>query len=189
MSVYLVDYENVGVNGLNGIEQIDKEEAVHIFYSENADKLTFEMHKKISESKANIHYYRADVGKKNALDFQLATYLGYLIALAGNEDYYIVSKDETFSFLVKFWNKQNKSVHMTSNLLMEDGKKEQQQLKEQVVLLLPELKEEAEDIAAYIQKYKTKQGINNALVKKYKSERAGEIYKGIKSLLVEKKGR
>ena len=36
-------------------------------------------------------------------------------------------------------------------------------------------------------KYKTKQGINNALVKKYGSKSGGEIYKAIKPLLAAKK--
>ena len=40
-----------------------------------------------------------------------------------------------------------------------------------------------------ISKYKTKQGINNALVKKYGSEDAGVIYKSIRPMLAGKKGK
>ena len=41
----------------------------------------------------------------------------------------------------------------------------------------------------YIINYKTKQGINNALVSKYKSKQAGEIYQAIKPLIKDKKAK
>lgn len=201
MAVYLIDYENVSFNGLEGIENLTSEDTVHIFYSENANKMTFELHHKISSSHADFHYYKADVGKKNALDFQLSTYLGYLIALNPEKEYIIVSNDETFSFLIKFWIKRNFNVKRACNLLQEEQLAEQQRqeaeellhmeeiLREKVLQVLPECSDDVKEIIGYIQRYKTKQGINNALVKRYKSERAGEIYKAIKPFIAEKKGR
>ena len=56
-----------------------EEDTVCIFYSDNADSMTFDLHRKLNETKANIIYHKVAVGTKNALDFQLATYLGYLI--------------------------------------------------------------------------------------------------------------
>ena len=44
------------------------------------------------------------------------------------------------------------------------------------------------EVVRIIRSYKTKQGINNALVKKYESQKAGEIYKIIKPLIAYKKG-
>lgn len=38
-----------------------------------------------------------------------------------------------------------------------------------------------------IQKYKTKQGLNNALVKRYDSKNGGKIYQAIKPLIKDKK--
>ena len=37
MTTYLVDYENVKGDGLNGINNLTDKDKVHIFYSENAD--------------------------------------------------------------------------------------------------------------------------------------------------------
>ncbi len=50
-------------------------------------------------------------------------------------------------------------------------------------------KEEQEHIGRFIVKYKTKQGVNNAIVKLYGTEKAGELYKKIKPLLKDKKGK
>ena len=44
------------------------------------------------------------------------------------------------------------------------------------------------EIAELVSKYKTKQGINNALVKRYGADRAYELYKKVKPLLSDKKG-
>ena len=41
---YLVDYENVHKAGLNGIEELKSTDTVIIFYSANADSLSFELH-------------------------------------------------------------------------------------------------------------------------------------------------
>lgn len=62
-------------------------------------------------------------------------------------------------------------------------------VEEKMLQYMPEEGDEVKRIFGYIKKYKTKQGINNALVKRYRSEKAGEIYKIVKPLLVNKKGR
>ena len=44
-----------------------------MFYSSNSNNLTFEMYKSLMETKADVEYIKAEVGGKNALDFQLST--------------------------------------------------------------------------------------------------------------------
>ena len=58
MNYYLVDYENVNVAGLNGVSKLIENDFVIIFYSENAETLTFGMHRRINESKADFFYIR-----------------------------------------------------------------------------------------------------------------------------------
>lgn len=100
LNYYLVDYENVNKTGLNGVAKLDKDDVVCIFYSENADSLTFGLHRRLNESAAEIIYKKVVIGNKNALDFQLSSYLGYIIHENESEgkqyDYYIVSKDKAF---------------------------------------------------------------------------------------------
>lgn len=59
---------------------------------------------------------------------------------------------------------------------------------EQIIEVVSD-KEEAKEVFQYIEKYKTKQGLNNALVKRYDSKNAGRIYQAIKPLIKDKKGK
>ena len=80
MAVYLVDFENVHSEGLTGVEKLGENDECYIFYSVNACSLSFDLHQKIIESKAKFYYKMVDAHGKNALDFQLVTFLGYLVA-------------------------------------------------------------------------------------------------------------
>ena len=121
MSYYLIDFENVKSRGMEGVELLAKEDTVCIFYSDNADSMTFDLHRKLNETKAQIIYHKVAVGTKNALDFQLATYLGYLICEQQKEgihpDYFIVTKDNGFTSLMVYWKAQGVPVRITRNLL------------------------------------------------------------------------
>ena len=103
MATYLIDYENVKSEGIKGIAQLSEEDRVVIFYSHNADTITFEAMDMIFNSKAQVSKYKILCGGKNALDFQLSTYLGYLIHEAKDSYFYIVSKDNGFKHVVDFW--------------------------------------------------------------------------------------
>ena len=43
-------------------------------------------------------------------------------------------------------------------------------------------------VTGFLQKYKTKQGVNNALVKELGTTKAGELYKLLKPYMNDKKG-
>lgn len=101
--IYLIDFENVGCDGLDGAAQLTKDDQVIIFYSSKSNRLSFEMHLMIVNSQANFSYYGVTVGGKNALDHQLSTYLGYLIGVDAADKYIIVSKDNGYRFLTDFW--------------------------------------------------------------------------------------
>lgn len=121
MAYYLIDFENVKSRGMEGVELLTEEDAVCIFYSDNADSMTFDLHRKLNETKAKIIYHKVAVGTKNALDFQLATYLGYLICEQQREgihpDYFIVTKDNGFTSLMVYWKAQGVPVRIIRNLL------------------------------------------------------------------------
>ncbi len=116
MTTYLVDFENVKSDGLNGIDNLAADDRIIIFYSINADKISFDLHRKMNETKAKIDLYNVEVGHKNALDFQLASYLGYLIAQDGKANYAIVSNDNGYGPLVTFWTKANFKVKLIHDL-------------------------------------------------------------------------
>ena len=121
MAYYLIDFENVKSRGMEGVELLTEEDTVCIFYSDNADSMTFDLHRKLNETKADIIYHKVAVGIKNALDFQLATYLGYLICEQQREgihpNYFIVTKDNGFTSLMVYWKAQGVPVRIIRNLL------------------------------------------------------------------------
>lgn len=196
MNYYLVDFENVKKDGLDGIHKLESEDRVCIFYSKNADSITFDQHKRLIESKADIELCKVDVGSKNALDFQLATQLGYLIANKAAQNYYIVSKDKGFEILSGYWKSREVSVILISDITGRSHDHETQELREKLKDILKEtLKEDdsvtVDEVLKIVQQYKTKQGIMNALMKKYPSadnKKSSKIYKTIKPLLSDKKG-
>ena len=195
MNYYFVDYENVGSDGLNGIDTLDANNSVFIFYSRNADKITFDVHMQMNLSKAEIRYFKAETGQKNALDFQLSSYMGYVIRAneSSESEYYIVSKDNGFNALISFWNsfKINiKVIQSLSNRTPAPEKPSEPTTKELRAKLEGSITDKAvlTEVLRIIRSYKTKQGINNALVKKYESQKAGEIYKLIKPYIAYKKG-
>lgn len=187
MAIYLIDFENVHSDGLKGIEQLTNKDECYIFYSEHAGVLTFNMHKKISESRAKMYYVEAQVGMKNALDFQLVSYLGYMIREKPELNYCVVSNDKAFELVGRFW--QEKGVNVISAVSLDKAKENEYHGKIYAELekLIPD-SEELEFVGKCINELSTKSGINNRIVKKYGTTRAGEIYRLIKPLLSDKKG-
>lgn len=109
MRYFFIDYENVKNQGLNGIERLSETDAVIIFYSQNANTITFDTHKKLCDSRADIRFECVDVGTKNSLDFQLATYIGYVIGKTEDDSnaYRLVTRDSDFGVTGRFWKKKD----------------------------------------------------------------------------------
>lgn len=107
---YLVDYENVHKKGLYGIDDLEKNDNVIIFYSPNADKLPFSLHSQIIETKAKITCFEVDTIGKNALDFQLSSYIGYIVGKHPKCMCYIISKDGGYENVCNFWRKYGRKI-------------------------------------------------------------------------------
>ncbi|MDE6679270.1 MAG: hypothetical protein K2K02_09540 [Ruminococcus sp.] len=114
MSFYLIDFENVGETGFNGIENLQKEDTVIVFYSKNSCKISMDI---LSRNNTVMQFIKADVGTKNALDFQLVSYLGFMARTsADKEQFFIISKDNGYSPLVTFWKRYGVDVKLASAL-------------------------------------------------------------------------
>ena len=187
MAIYLIDFENVHSDGLKGIERLAENDICYVFYSEHAGVLTFNIHKKIIESRAKIYYVEAQVGMKNALDFQLVSYLGYMIREDQEASYCVISNDRAFALVADFWKKKGVEVACAVSLAAAVRLKENEKIASRLASLLSD-KKEREFVAKCIEELSTKQGINNRIAKKYGTTRAGEIYKLIKPLIADKKG-
>lgn len=193
MAIYLIDYENV--KNLLGINNLTADDSVVIFYSQKANALTFDLHQEILSSQARIEYKCVEVGGQNALDFQLSTYLGYLIKQNESSEskiYIIVSHDRGFSFVKSFWGKERSiDIQILPNLMgtIQDKDLDNGDSNMDIESLLkdPKLKlsdNEVKGIIAMVKKYKTTQTINGYLNKLLKdSSKAGVILKTIKPFI------
>lgn len=117
MKYYFVDYENVHSEGFIGIDGIAKNDTLYLMYTEQCKTFSLEVLEKIIRRKINFEVYKVGSGSKNALDFQLSSFMGYIIAK--NEDkeciFYIVSKDTGFDHLIDFWRKKGVNVERIYN--------------------------------------------------------------------------
>ncbi|MDE6501430.1 MAG: hypothetical protein K2L10_05055 [Ruminococcus sp.] len=113
---YLIDYENVHQSGLNGIEKLTENDRIIIFYTTNAETLTFSVYEKIILSKAEIQLYKVQCGGKNALDFQLSTFLGYILGKNPDTDCNIVSNDKGYEYVRNFWKEKNINIKISSDI-------------------------------------------------------------------------
>lgn len=204
MAYYLIDFENV--KKIVGLEGLNEADTVAFFYSEKANALSFELHQKIGTSNAKFEYIAIESGGKNALDFQLSTYLGYLLARAPSDRFYIISKDQGFANVVSFWKDRGcDRIVLQANV---DPNKEDDEAKvkkeakaasdDERAVIVAVLKKEQQklsikdsecgEIANFVLQYKTKQAINNAMMKLFRnSDKVGEITKVIKPFLKGKK--
>lgn len=193
MTTYLIDYENV--KNLKGIKELSADDRVVIFYSDKANSLTFETHREILSSAAQIEYKFVTVGSQNALDFQLSSYLGYLINTDAdtNRKYVIVSQDKGFKFVASFWeSEKNLKIALNTNL----GGTQQISESENVEPVKQALRDSAVElsekdinkIADVTLQFKTKQGVNSGLMKYFKDgEKVSQVSKVIKPFIKNKK--
>lgn len=113
MNVYLLDSENTSIKTiLSEIALLKEDDKIIVFYSEgHCERLTVsEIDSLISNRKDNIVFVKAFNGTPNALDFQLSSYIGFMInAVLNNKDlkempnFVILTRDKGYGALFKFW--------------------------------------------------------------------------------------
>ncbi len=116
MSIYLIDYENVHESGLSGVVDLPDGDRVIVFYGDKIKSISFDVHVQMMNSKAVVEFIETHKTAKNYLDFQLSTYLGFLIGRGSNEDLVIVSHDTGFDSVVDFWKERGKNICRRENI-------------------------------------------------------------------------
>lgn len=181
--VFLIDFENVSSSIFDKINKYTEKDKIILFYSEKTSKLPVAIHIKLESSSIKREYISVKTGGKNALDFQLSTYLGALVTNEPNEDYIIVSKDQGFEFVCEFWTSRGINVRRNPTLSIEESEK----IHKEIAVALQGQDINLDEVYAIVDKYKTKQGVNNAIVKIHGTEKTKIIYRAIKSILADKK--
>lgn len=121
MRIFLVDMENVPK--LTNINKLATDDKLILFYSDNTPPMPMDTLKAIIDTGVSFEVKKVHLGVKNALDFQLSTYLGYLMHTYNNAKLIIVSKDKGFEVVKKFWTTEKKKNIVLQNNLSAQQKK------------------------------------------------------------------
>ena len=194
MAFYLIDFENTkNIPQLPNLTELD---TIVFFYSQNANSLSFDLHIELNRSPAKKEYFMAQCGGKNALDFQMSSYVGFLISKYPDEKIKLISNDNGFGYLLSFWQEkgfQNLELEKSETSNSQKQKPSQshvETLQETLQKNSKNLKlnsEQCEEVVKIVNTYKTKQAINNNLMKLLRdSDRVGKITKVIKPFLKNK---
>lgn len=106
VTVYLVDYENTGPAFADAVSP-KKGDIVEVFCPQGK---TLREHLEAEFSRSvQMFFVKTDTGK-NALDFQLATWLGHEVAKHPERAYVIVSNDNGYRAVAAFWERKAKKT-------------------------------------------------------------------------------
>ncbi|MEE1411380.1 MAG: PIN domain-containing protein [Bulleidia sp.] len=190
MKLYMVDQENVGGSGIRGMSSLHSEDRVIIFCNHIMKSVPFATHIEIVNCKAQVEYKVIERCGPNYLDFQLVTYLGYLIAQTHYEEIIIVSKDKGYEAVVDFWRDKGLKIHRQSNIKVEESRPKQKQsipgkadtkalkalLKEKVKLTPAEYKK----VYAVFQESSEKMEFHEKLCHELGQDNGDKVYKALR---------
>lgn len=104
VAAILVDYENVSAtDGLKGVEYLNGNDTLIIFYSQCCEKIRAEYIDMIERSHCEFRTYKLARTGKNALDFYIAVECGFL-SVKGEKHIVIISKDKGFRAISDYFN-------------------------------------------------------------------------------------
>lgn len=119
---YLVDFENVGNEGLIGCESLTSEDWIYLFYTENVKSINLNILD--NHGYAKFIRYKVPV-RKQSIDMHLVSFLGYLIGTNKGCDskFVIISKDTDYDNVIKFWQVNDKIAVSRSEKIVSGKKK------------------------------------------------------------------
>lgn len=98
---YLIDFENVGLKGLEGAEKLTLHDRIHLFSTRNAPKINTATLANFNGTNLLVHEVPA---KSQSLDMHLVSYLGYLLGSCKPlPKIVILSNDTDYDDIVQFW--------------------------------------------------------------------------------------
>lgn len=109
MKHYLIDSENVGDFWIPLLELPAEQAELVVFYTKNSPHMSYDSLIKLKESDRTVTFIKCYEGT-NALDFQLCSELGFLIANNPGDEFIIVTNDTGYDAAVKYWRRKEYSV-------------------------------------------------------------------------------
>ena len=109
MKYYLIDSENVGDFWIPLLDIPAEQAELIVFYTNNSPHMSYDSLIKLKESDRKVTFIKCYEGT-NALDFQLCSELGFLIAGSPSDEFIIVTNDTGYDAAVKYWRRKEYSV-------------------------------------------------------------------------------
>lgn len=189
MNYFLIDYENIGFTWTGQDVGFQEGDTLVVFYSDHRKNLNLDELNDILKLKPIIQLQKISTGTKNALDFQLTSYLGYLIGThLRNSNFHILSNDKGFDAVCHYWRKEQYFVDRIGNGEKQETKGEEK--KEKGVNLEDKIRAylgtspNVKIIAHYVKSSRSKTELNNSLSKYFHDgKKVAKILKTIKPVL------
>lgn len=155
---FLVDSENVNDNWLMLFDMADEDDEIIVFYTKKSPHMSYMSVIRLMENnKINIRFEESYEGT-NALDFQLVSYMGYLMGCAGSfsenqcdatsaescaDEYIIMSNDTGYDSAVRFWKDKGFAVRRFNVNFCKQAVQRRKNIKYQVVADIPSKEDNA----------------------------------------------
>lgn len=155
---FLVDSENVNDNWLMLFDMADEDDEIVVFYTKKSPHMSYmSVIRLIENNKINIRFEECYEGT-NALDFQLVSYMGYLMgcggacsenecdaasAETGADEYIIMSNDTGYDPAVRFWKDKGYAVRRFNVNFCKQAVQRRKNIKYQVVADIPSKEDNA----------------------------------------------
>ncbi len=185
--VYLVDTENVGTAWKELLPQKGAKDMIILFYTENSPGISYVDLNVIRAYPSSFDMVLCYPGK-NGLDFQMVSYLGYLIKTAPKTEYVIISNDTGYDAAVKFWRDREIEVCRKSKSEL-TAPKNRQENDDDIKIMLKQLltegsytEEDLEKVYEVLRNYSVKQlqELYFALQKEFGAPSGMDIYRQLK---------
>ena len=201
---YLVDLENVGLEGIHITERLPPDDAVHIFSTVNGPKLDISTLARLGMNSLAFHEIHPG---RQSVDMHLVSYLGYLIRADQESDYVIVSKDKDYDEVISFW--RSKQIAIQRREMMKPANNQAEKAKGNATLKSPpaqnerekvvrdfinaafqgkKFKEHRENITGAVLTAETRVQVNNNLMKIFPSGEIKNVYDRLRPLIADMPG-
>ncbi len=112
-TIYLVDSENLNDAWVGAISDLGNRDQIFVFYTENSANMSVASISQLTARENQVIWKRCFTGT-NALDFQLVSQLGALIARHPRDTFIILSNDTGYDPVVRYWTVEGIKISRTS---------------------------------------------------------------------------
>ncbi len=100
--IYFIDSENVGDSWIQLLSSMTGEDKMYVLYTDKSPYISYESLLQVIAYGSLPAFIKCHEGR-NALDFQLVSELGFQMAQNPSEEFVIVSDDNGFDAVVRYW--------------------------------------------------------------------------------------